>query len=184
MVTLFDPAAFLDAAMRACVTAPQLGFKSSSAVAILFHIWNALEPTSALALASMSASGRSASMGHFSPFKPIALVVEDDATQRAAAVMVLEENGMGVIECGCAEDALRVLDKMGGCFSLIFTDVNLGGEIDGVELAEFAHHCYPDLRVVITSGLALPRAAPEGTIFMPKPWTPLDLLREAEQSRH
>jgi DNA-binding NtrC family response regulator len=114
---------------------------------------------------------------------PIALVVEDDAMQRAAAVMVLEESGMGVVECGCAEDALRVLDKMGGCFSLIFTDVNLGGEIDGVELAEFAHHCYPALRVVITSGLALPRAAPEGTIFIPKPWAARDLLREAEQLR-
>ena len=123
-------------------------------------------------------------MGQYSPLKSMALVVEDDALQRATAAMVLEDNGVEVVECDCAEAAVRVLDKMGGCFSLIFTDVNLGGEIDGVELAEFAHHCYPDLRVVITSGLALPRAAPEGSIFIPKPWAARDLVRQAEQSRH
>ena len=34
-------------------------------------------------------------MGQASPFKPIALVVEDDAMQRAMAAMLLQECGMG-----------------------------------------------------------------------------------------
>jgi hypothetical protein len=37
-------------------------------------------------------------MGQSTPFKPIALVVEDDPTQRAMAVMLLEESNMGVIQ--------------------------------------------------------------------------------------
>jgi hypothetical protein len=41
-------------------------------------------------------------MGQASPFKPIALVVEDDVLQRELAVV------LGVIECENAEGALRV----------------------------------------------------------------------------
>lgn len=123
-------------------------------------------------------------MAQASPFKPIALVVEDDAMQRALVVMLLEENGMGVIQCESAEAALRVLEKMGGCFSLMFTDVNLSGRMDGIELAHFAHHRCPNLRVVVTSGLALKTELPDGATFMSKPWLPLDLLREAERSQH
>jgi len=123
-------------------------------------------------------------MGQASPFKPIALVVEDDVLQRELAVMLLEECEMGVIECESAEGALRILEKMGGCVSMIFTDVSLAGKIDGVELAHFATQCYPDIHVIVTSGLALTKSLPKGATFMPKPWLPLDVLREAQRSQH
>ena len=47
-----------------------------------------------------------AAMGQASPFKPIALVVEDDVLQRQMLVMLLEESEMGVIQCQSAEEAL------------------------------------------------------------------------------
>ena len=118
------------------------------------------------------------------PFKPIALVVEDDELQRDMMAMLLEEDEMGVIQCESAEAALRVLEKMGGCLSMMFTDVNLAGRIDGIELAHFAHARFPNIHVVVTSGLALPRSLPEGATYMPKPWMALDVLREAEDSKH
>ena len=52
-------------------------------------------------------------MGQASPFKPIALVVEDDFWQREMAVTLLEESGMGVIQCESAEAAMSVLEKIG-----------------------------------------------------------------------
>jgi hypothetical protein len=67
---------------------------------------------------------------------------------------------------------------------MIFTDVSLTGKIDGVELAHFATRCYPNIHVIVTSGLALTKGLPEGVMFMPKPWRPLDVLREAERSQH
>ena len=121
-------------------------------------------------------------MGQASPFKPIALV--DDVLQRELAVVLLEECEMGVIECENAEGALRVLAKMGDCVSMIFTDVELAGKIDGLELAYFARQCYPDIHVIVTSGRALMRRLPEGVKFMPKPWVPLDILREVGRSLH
>jgi len=119
-------------------------------------------------------------MGQEKPFKPIALVVEDDVLQCELMVVLLEESEMGVIQCQSAEEALRVLEKMGGCMSMMFTDVNLAGKLDGVELAHFAVRRYPNLRVIVTSGAALTKSLPEGATFMPKPWLPLDVLREAE----
>jgi DNA-binding NtrC family response regulator len=122
-------------------------------------------------------------MGHASPFKPIALVVEDDVFQRELAVALLEESEMGVIQCQSAEGALRVLEQIGGGVSMIFTDVSLAGKIDGVELAHFAKRRYPNIHVIVTSGLELTKSLPEGAVFMPKPWLPLDVLREAEHSQ-
>jgi CheY-like chemotaxis protein len=122
-----------------------------------------------------------AAMGQATPFKPIALVVEDDAIQREYAVTLLEESEMGVIQCNNAEAALRVLQRMGDCVSLIFTDVNLGGATDGLELARFAKANFPNIHVIVTSGT--PRAGlPDGTTFLAKPWRALDVLREAERS--
>ena len=63
-------------------------------------------------------------MGQASPFKPIALVVEDDVLQRELAVVLLEECEMGVIECENAKGALRVFPS--GC-----APATPGGEIAG-----------------------------------------------------
>ena len=116
---------------------------------------------------------------------PIALVVEDDVFQRVILMMLLEENEMDVIECDSAETALREMEKTGERVSMLLTDVNLAGKIDGVELAHFVHDCYPEIHVVVTSGSPLIiRTLPEGATFMAKPLLPLDVLREAERSRH
>ena len=123
-------------------------------------------------------------MGQANPFKPIALVVEDDELQRELVAMLLEECDMGVIQCESAEAALRVLEKMGGCLSMMFTDVNLAGIIDGVDLAHFARQRFPDLHVIVTSGTAQTKSLPEGTTFMAKPWRTLDVLRVAERAQH
>ena len=62
-------------------------------------------------------------MGQAIPFKPIALVVEDDVWQREEVAVLLEESEMAVVQCDSTEEALRVLEKMGECVSLMFTDV-------------------------------------------------------------
>ena len=123
-------------------------------------------------------------MAKTSPFVPVALVVEDDAMQRELVAMLLQESEMGVIQCENAEAALDVLEKMGALLSMMFTDVNLTGHIDGVELAHFTHQHYPNINVIVTSGRALTKELPDGATFMPKPWMALDLLREAERSQH
>jgi DNA-binding NtrC family response regulator len=123
-------------------------------------------------------------MGQSTPFKPIALVVEDDALQRELVVSLLEESEMGVIQCESAEAALRVLERMGGCLAMMFTDVQLAGSIDGIALAHFAKDRFPSLHVIVTSGASRGEGLPDGAKFMPKPWRPLDVLREAARVQH
>jgi CheY-like chemotaxis protein len=122
-------------------------------------------------------------MGQSTPFRPIALVVEDDELQRELVAMLMEECEMGVIQCDNAETAVEVLDKLGPSLSMLFTDVSLNGDMDGVKLAHIAKNGYPNIHVVVTSGRPLPNDLPETALFMRKPWLTLDLLREAERSQ-
>jgi len=123
-------------------------------------------------------------MGQSTPFKPMALVVEDDENQRNMVAVLLEECEMGVIQCDSAEVAMQVLARVGPMLSMLFTDVSLAGQVDGTELARVAHEHYPQLRVIVTSGYDVGHEVPDDALFMPKPWLPLDLLREAERARN
>jgi two-component system cell cycle response regulator CpdR len=115
--------------------------------------------------------------------KATALVVEDDVDQRELVSALLEECDMAVIQCDTAESAEAVLERVGGKLSIIFTDINLAGDMSGTELAELAKGRFPDLTVIVTSGCEAP-ALPAGAMFMQKPWRALDILREAERSIH
>jgi DNA-binding NtrC family response regulator len=111
-----------------------------------------------------------------------ALVVENDEAQRTLVSLLLEESEMDVIECESAEAAVLVLEESGNNVSMVFTDVELAGMMDGVELACLAKQRYPDLKVVVTSGAPRVRRFPDGTLFMAKPWSPIDVLRVAQQA--
>jgi DNA-binding NtrC family response regulator len=112
-----------------------------------------------------------------------ALVVEDDQIQRSMVAMLLEETDIHVIQCESAEAAELVLEKVGGCLCMMFTDVNLAGTMTGAELARKARQRFPGLKVIVTSGRN-PPDLPEGTMFMPKPWRARDVVRVAESSCH
>jgi CheY-like chemotaxis protein len=114
--------------------------------------------------------------------KPTALVVEDDDIQRSIVALLLEECEMNVIECESADDAARVLQDPETNLSLIYADAHLPGKMSGIELANLAKQRFPKLHVVVSSG-DLSVKLPLGATFMPKPWRPIDLLREAERSR-
>jgi DNA-binding NtrC family response regulator len=116
--------------------------------------------------------------------KSTALVVENDETQRTLVSLLLEESEMNVIECESAEAAVLVLEESGDSVSMVFTDVELAGMMDGIELAYLAKQRYPDMHVIVTSGAPRVRRLPDGTLFMAKPWSPIDLLRVAVQSVH
>lgn len=114
------------------------------------------------------------------PFRATALIVEDDPLQREMLGLLLEESGYAVIQCESAEDARQVVERGDGALCFLMTDVQLAGHMSGVELAYLAKARNPRLDVVVTSGRPLTRPLPDGAKFWPKPWAPLDVLREAE----
>ena len=120
-------------------------------------------------------------MGQSKPFRPTALVVEDDPMQREMICLLLEESDLDVVECASAEAAALVLEQAGAEVAMMMTDVNLAGHMDGVELAHIARKYNPDIDVIVTSGKPLRQQLPDGAKFWSKPWAALDVIREAEK---
>ena len=113
----------------------------------------------------------------------LALVVEDDPEVRALAEALLDETELDVVGCDSAEAALEVLQARGGDVALVFADVRLAGEMDGLQLARAIATLWPRARLVVTSGRFVRRPdVPENAVFIPKPWRPIDVLVEAERA--
>jgi len=79
------------------------------------------------------------------------LVVEDNADVRYVAVSLLEQLGYRTIEVESAAAALDVIAS-GRHISLVFSDVVLPGQTDGLALARVVSGRYPGIPVVLTTG--------------------------------
>ena len=103
--------------------------------------------------------------------RPIVMVVEDESLIRLDAMMMLEDAGFDVVDACDAEDALALL-KASVDIAGLFTDVNMPGRLDGIELAHRAREIHPRIRIVVTSGARKVDAAslPSGSHFLPKPY--------------
>jgi two-component system, response regulator PdtaR len=62
------------------------------------------------------------------------LVVEDEPLLRMMAVEVVEEAGFVALEAGNADEAVALLESRSD-ISLLFTDINMPGSMDGLKLA-------------------------------------------------
>jgi len=99
------------------------------------------------------------------------LVVEDEALVRIVVADALADRGIMAWEAGDAEEALDVLDKHPR-IGLVFTDVNMPGPMNGLELAHHVNATRPDVELVVTSGaVSIPaRDLPQHGTFVRKPY--------------
>jgi CheY-like chemotaxis protein len=109
---------------------------------------------------------------------PSVLVVDDEPLIRMMAADILSGAGYAVAEATTADNALRMVEREPHRFSHVFTDVQMPGAIDGLMLAHVLTTLYPDIMVVVTSAdRSLEGDAIEQFFrFVPKPWTPIDIL--------
>jgi PAS domain S-box-containing protein len=108
------------------------------------------------------------------------LVVDDNEAIRRVVRRQLTALGYRVIEADTAAAALRQLAAEE--ITLLFTDVIMPGNMDGIELARTAMERWPGLRVILTSGF--PEARLSGTVepiagirLLSKPYRRDDLAR-------
>ena len=111
------------------------------------------------------------------------LLVEDDERVRRLVRFTLQGQGYAVTEAGGGEAALRLLtpDRK---VDLLVTDLVMPG-IDGRELATRVRVLRPDVGVVFVSGYVPDLRRLEGlpgAIFLPKPFTPLELIKTVERA--
>lgn len=111
----------------------------------------------------------------------VVLVVEDEPMVRMLGVDILESAGFSVVEACNADEALIVLAERSDV-DAVFTDVDMPGSLDGLELAWRIHERWPRIGVVLTSGRYTiePQAMPRENAFVPKPYAVSSLLRHIE----
>ena len=100
----------------------------------------------------------------------IILIVEDEILIRLDAAQVLADHGYEVVEADHAAHAIAICI---GCphIDLLFTDVNMPGEMNGIDLAEYLLAERPTLRIIITSALPLLRCVDHlEARFLAKPY--------------
>jgi two-component system, response regulator PdtaR len=100
------------------------------------------------------------------------LVVEDEGAIREASACELEDAGYAVLEAAGAREALAVLES-GAAVAVLFTDVNMPGELDGLDLARLVHDRWPRVQLLVTSGGAKvgPADLPDDGRFISKPYS-------------
>ena len=110
------------------------------------------------------------------------LIVEDEALVRSDTVELLREAGYRIHEAANAGEAMGLI-KSKIAIDLLFTDINLGKGMNGVELAVWALGNRPDVRVLVTTGNALNSFLPRslGAILV-KPYMVSGLLRRVKQA--
>ena len=89
-------------------------------------------------------------MIHANP-SPTVLIVENEAMIRMTAIDALVESGLTVLEAGDAADALLLLGRHPEIV-LLFTDIDMPGQMDGLDLAVQAVRDRPGLRLILSSG--------------------------------
>lgn len=109
------------------------------------------------------------------------LVVEDDPLVMLAAVDVIEHAGYRVYQASDADAAIRLLEAH-DAIHILFTDIEMPGSMDGLELAACIRDRWPKISIIITSGRILARdvGLPAGDIFLAKPYGAQELTDRLE----
>ncbi len=83
--------------------------------------------------------------------RPVVLVVEDEMVLRMRAVDIVEDAGFTPVEAVSADEAITMLESRSD-ISLLFTDIQMPGSKDGLQLAHAVHSRWPAINIILVSG--------------------------------
>jgi two-component system, response regulator PdtaR len=101
------------------------------------------------------------------------LVVEDEPLILLALVDELTDLGFEVFEAANARAAIRQL-TLNPSIEVMFTDIDMPGDMDGLQLAALVRSRWPPIKIIVTSGKHLLNHDELPVIgrFMAKPYDP------------
>jgi DNA-binding NtrC family response regulator len=110
------------------------------------------------------------------------LVVEDEPLIRMGIVDELEAAGFDVFEAADATVAIALL-AANSHISVMFTDIDMPGGVDGLKLAAAVRNRWPPIKIIVTSGHRKVEAGdlPTEVRFMAKPYNPDYVIRSIRE---
>jgi CheY-like chemotaxis protein len=82
---------------------------------------------------------------------PIVLVVEDEFLIRMNVVEIIEDAGYHALEAANADEAIVLLETHPD-ISVMFTDIDMPGSMNGIRLAHAVRGRWPPIKIIATSG--------------------------------
>src|ERR1700731_4687329 len=110
------------------------------------------------------------------------LIVEDEMILRMRAVDIVEDAGFFPVEAVNADEAIAILESRSD-ISLLFTDIQMPGRIDGLMLAHAVHDRWPSIKIILVSGQVKPSDAerPADSRFFGKPVEVKRMIAELQE---
>src|SRR6266404_4608536 len=126
-------------------------------------------------------------MGLVKSKRPMVLIVEDEFLVRMDAVDMIAAAGFEVVEAADADEAIGILEARRD-ITVVFTDIQMPGSMDGLKLARAVRGRWPPIKIVATSGHVGVEETdlPQGGRFLAKPYSPVQVtgvLRELTDGR-
>lgn len=105
------------------------------------------------------------------------LVVDDEAIIRMNMTSDLMDAGFDVVEAWNADQAIVILEQDPE-IDAVFSDIQMPGKLDGVDLARLIAERWPEKSIVITSGRGGPKpeALSHGSRYVAKPYEPRQVV--------
>jgi two-component sensor histidine kinase/DNA-binding NarL/FixJ family response regulator len=112
---------------------------------------------------------------------PNVLIVEDEMVLRMRAVDIVEDAGFRAVEAVNADQAMSILESRSD-ISLLFTDIQMPGSMDGLKLAHAVHDRWPAIKIILVSGQVNPSDAerPADSRFFGKPLSVEQMITELQ----
>src|SRR5213082_3525516 len=109
------------------------------------------------------------------------LIVEDEMVLRMRAVDIVEDAGFHPVEAINADEAISILESRSD-ISLLFTDIQMPGSMDGLKLAHTVHERWPAIKIILVSGQVNPSDAerPADSRFFGKPLSVERMITELQ----
>jgi CheY-like chemotaxis protein len=110
------------------------------------------------------------------------LVVEDDEMLRTCIGNVVADAGFMAVEAANADEAVAVLECRSD-IALLFTDIQMPGSMDGLDLARTVHDRWPAIKIILVSGRAelSERERPVDSRFFQKPFAMKQMLEGLQE---
>jgi DNA-binding response OmpR family regulator len=112
------------------------------------------------------------------------LIVDDERVVLEGCRLVLQSEGYEAILVSSSDFALEIMGKINP--SLLLVDLKMPGH-DGIYLLEEVKKQWPEVPIIVMSGYATPETIEEVFVqgadaFLPKPFTPDELLEKIRQA--